>query len=405
MSSNRDSMVLQAQQLSPALTEWRRRIHARPELSFREFETSWMAADMLSEIKGMRVETGVGLETAVVGTLGSGEGPVIAIRADMDALSIREQNEVEYASVHEGVMHACGHDAHTAILLGAARLLGEAFASGACAGTVKFLFQPAEEDTDSNRLTGAPYMIQAGALDGADCVIALHVSPENPVGEIQVHAGYSMANVDVFEATINGTGGHGAYPHLGTDPVWMLAHVLQAIQGIVARRVSPLDPAVVSVCRIQAGTGSNIIPSQVYLQGTMRSYRPEVRQFLISELGNAFSVVEALGGSSTYDVTLGEPALYNDPRVTSFLKQTIEELYPDVRILDTPYGLGGEDFAHMAKKIPGAMIFLGCAVGDGRKRDLHTPVFDLDESCLPMGAAILAETAIRYLNGDYALQG
>jgi amidohydrolase len=396
-------MVIRAEQLANQIITWRRKIHANPELSFKEFATSKLVAETLTMIDGMKVDTNVGYTTAVVGTLSSGEGPTIAIRADMDALPILEGTSHSFASNQEGVMHACGHDAHTSILLGAAHLVAESFKKGEVHGTVKFIFQPAEESTDENQLTGAPHMVKAGALEGVDCIIALHMSPENPVGEVQVNAGFSMANVDVFEAKIMGTGGHGAYPHLGTDPVWMLGPVLQALHGIVARKVSPLDAAVISVGQIKAGSASNIIPTEVFLQGTMRSYKPEVREFLISELEKAFSIVELLGGSYTYGVTRGEPALYNDPRVNQFLKRSIQDLYPDCKLIETPFGLGGEDFAHMTKVVPGAMFFLGCAIQDGLQRDLHTPIFDIDEACLPMGAAIMAETAIRYLNKQYTL--
>ncbi|MBH8596496.1 MULTISPECIES: M20 family metallopeptidase [unclassified Thermoactinomyces] len=397
-------MAERAEAISDRITQWRRRIHANPELSFHEFETSRLVADILKEIPGMQVKTGEGLPTAVVGTLTTGQGPVIAIRADMDALPIREDTNHAFRSRNEGVMHACGHDAHTAILLGVAHLLSDSFQNEKIQGTVKFIFQPAEETTDDKGLTGARYMMKAGVLDGVDCAIALHMCPENPVGEVRVHDGYSMANVDVFEATIFGTGGHGAYPHLGTDPVWMLGPVLQALHGIVSRKVSPLEPAVISVGQIHAGSASNIIPSEVYIQGTMRSYDPAVRELLISELDKAFSVVTLLGGEYKLDVNRGEPALKNDPAVNRWIETTIRDLYPECRLIKTPFGLGGEDFSWMTQAIPGAMFFLGCALPDGVKKELHTPIFDIDERCLPIGAAILAETARRFLTGHYLLE-
>jgi amidohydrolase len=403
MAIHYESMVDRAQEMSDQLIKWRRKIHANPELSYQEYETSKFIADTLRTISGMTVEEGVGYRTAVVGTLSSGEGPVIAIRADIDALPIVEENDHGFCSNNKGVMHACGHDAHTSILLGVAHLLAEQFQTLEIKGTVKFLFQPAEESTDENGLTGAVHMIRAGVLDGVDCVLALHMSPENPVGEVQVNAGYSMANVDVFDAIIYGTGGHGAYPHLGTDPVWMLGPVLQALHGIVSRKVSPLESAVVSVGQVHAGSASNIIPSEVYVQGTMRSYDPQVREQLISEVEKALSIVDILGGSYKYSVVRGEPALKNDPTVNEWIKKTIQELYPACQLIQTPFGLGGEDFAHMAQRVPSAMFFLGCALPDGVKRDLHTPIFDIDERCLPMGAAIMAETARRYLDGLYKL--
>lgn len=403
MPVNNHSILEKAQVLFQSLSHWRRRLHANPELSFQEFYTSTFVVETLKTIEGMEIQTGIeetGLETGVIATLRSGVGPTIAIRADMDALPILESTNQEYTSRNSGIMHACGHDAHTAILLGVAHVLGELFKQGELQGTVKFLFQPAEETTDEHGLTGAPHMIQAGALKDVECVLALHMNPEDVVGEIKVHNEYSMANVDVFEGRIFGLGGHAAYPHLGTDPVWMLGPVLQAIHGIVARRVSPLEPGVVSVTRIHAGTASNIIPTEVFLQGTLRSYDPNVRELLISELEKAFSIVRILGGNYTFHVNRGEPALRNDATVNEWLSQTIRDLYPDCTIKNEPFGLGGEDFGYMTQVVPGAMIFLGCALADGIDRDLHTPIFDIDERCLPMGVAIMAETAKRYVKGE-----
>lgn len=199
--------------------------------------------------------------------------------------------------------------------------------------------------------------MEEGLLDDVDAVLALHMSPEQEVGNILIHDGYSMANVDVFEATISGTGGHGAYPHLGTDPIWMLGPVMQAIHGIVARQISPLDPAVISIGEIRAGSASNIIPSEVYLQGTLRSYSPKVREELIGKLHKAISIAEVLGGEYTFKAMKGEPALYNDKRINEVLKQHVKTLYPMMKIIDKPFGLGGEDFSHMAAKVPGAMFF------------------------------------------------
>ncbi|MFC4557675.1 M20 family metallopeptidase [Virgibacillus kekensis] len=386
--------------LHERLIRWRRHLHMNPELSFQEVKTARFVAGVLREIPGMKVEEGAGYPTAVVGTLSAGEGPVVAVRADMDALPIREENNVEYRSRHEGIMHACGHDAHTAIGLGVAILLGEFFSLGEVSGTVKFLFQPAEERADEHGSTGAPYMVKGGVLDDVDCIIALHMSPENTLGEVQVHDGYSMANVDVFEAKILGTGGHGAYPHLGTDPVWMLGPVLQALHGIVARRVSPLDAAVVSVGSIVSGSAGNVIPSEAVVKGTIRSYTPDVRKLVHRELDRAFSLVEVFDGKYGLEIKTEDPALYNDPGVNQVIRTVINNLYPEYELLDTPFGLGGEDFAHMTSAVPGAMFFLGCAVGDGVSRDLHTPNFDIDERILPVGVSIIAETVRRFLGSE-----
>lgn len=389
----------QALAMMPQLVAWRRQIHANPELSFREFETARLVADVLSRIPGMTVETGVGV-TGVIGRLGEGGGPTIALRADMDALPIQQVSDRSYRSQNPGVMHACGHDAHIAILLGVARMLGKRFSEGKINGEVRLIFQPAEEYTGTDGKTGAVHLIEAGVLNGVDQAVALHMAPEWPVGTIQVHDGYSMASVDTFQGTLYGTGGHGAYPHLGIDPTYLLLPVLQVLHGIVSRRVSPLYPAVVSVGQIRAGTASNIIPSEVFIQGTIRSYHPKVRERLIREVEQAFSLARQMGGDFTISIDRGEPVLYNDPEVNRYIIQSIRSLYPDFQIVRGPFGMAGEDFSYMTEKVAGAMFFLGCALPDGISRELHTPVFDIDERCLPVGTAILAETAIRVLKSE-----
>ncbi|MCM3118397.1 M20 family metallopeptidase [Neobacillus sp. MER 74] len=392
--------VVQANELSDRIIEWRRLFHQHPELSFQEFGTSKFVAETLKKIDGLEVETGIGVETSVVATLTQGVGPVIAIRADMDALPIKEENTHHFKSENEGIMHACGHDAHTSILLGTAHLLANKFKKEELKGTIKFIFQPAEESTDDKGLSGSPYMVQAGAYDQVDAAIALHMCPWLPVGAAQVNDGYSMANVDVFSAKIFGTGGHGAYPELGTDPIWMLGVVMQALHGIVARKIPALEAGVISIGQIHAGTASNIIPNEVNISGTIRSYTPEVRDLLSAELNKALSVVESLGGSFTLDVERGEPALFNDTRVNSYLLKSIEEMYPECQIVRRPFGMGGEDFGYVTQKLPGALFFLGSGTADGIKRDLHTPIFDIDENSLAMGAAILAQTAVHFLKDE-----
>ncbi|WP_240511850.1 M20 metallopeptidase family protein [Paludifilum halophilum] len=377
------------------MIEWRRRIHAHPELSFQEFATARLVAEELGAIEAMEVQTEVG-GTGVIGTLSGGPGPCVALRADMDALPITEANRCSYRSRRPGVMHACGHDAHTAILLGTARLLGEELTEGGLPGTVRFLFQPAEEDFGDDGRTGAPRMIREGALEGVDAVLALHMNPGLPHGSLQVNDGYTMAGLDTFRGTLSGTGGHAAYPHRGTDPTWLLLPVLQALHGIVARRVSPMEPAVVSVGRIHAGTASNVIPSEVEVEGTFRSYDPDIREGLIEELERAFSLAASLGGDYSFRVERGEPALKNDARVNRRVIEAVRTLFPDCKIHQGPFGMGAEDFSHMTAVVPGSMFFPGCALPDGI-RDLHTPYFDIDERCLSAGAAIMAESALRLL--------
>lgn len=398
------SIVEEANGLSGQLIQWRRTFHQFPELSFQEFGTSRYIAETLEEIGGIKVEKGIGTETSVVGTLTSGDGPVVAIRADIDALPIPEENKTAYRSKHEGIMHACGHDAHTAILLGVAKILADRFKKGEITGTVKLVFQPAEESIDEAGLSGSPYLMQAGVYDKADAAIALHMCPWLPVGEAQLNDGPSMANVDVFRAKIFGTGGHGAYPELATDPTWMLGPVLQAMHGIVARKIPALEAAVISIGQIHAGTASNIIPTEVEIEGTIRSYSAEIRDLLSLELQKSLSVVEPLDGSYSLEIQRGEPALVNSPAVNEKFIKTMQKLYPALRITKKPFGMGGEDFGYVTQKLPGAMFFLGCALQDGIQGDLHTPIFDIDENCLPIGVSILAQTAIDLLMDKTNLQ-
>lgn len=383
-------------ELQRQLIEWRRHFHRNPELSFQEIETARFVATTLSGFEGMTVRTGVG-KTGVVATLSNGPGKTVAIRADMDALPITEKSNHDYVSKNQGVMHACGHDAHTAILLGVAKVLAEKAKVHAFTGTIKLLFQPAEEATDHEGLSGAPRMMQEGALDDVDNIIALHVCPWHEVGVIQVNAGYSMASVDVFHATIRGTGGHGGYPHVGTDPVWMLGSVLQAFYSLPTRRLSPLDIAVASIGEINAGSASNVIPADVSVTGTLRAYCPKVREQLIDEVEKAFSIVEPLGGAYTFSVVRGEPALSNDSTVTQVIKEVVAAHKQTYKIVEEPFGLGGEDFGYMTQVVPGAMFFLGCMLPDGIRRDLHTNQFDIDERCLEIGVDLLVDTAIALL--------
>ncbi|WP_068674906.1 M20 family metallopeptidase [Oceanobacillus sp. Castelsardo] len=391
-------MLKRVERMEDKMIGWRRHLHSFPELSFHEIETSKFVVEKLQKIPGMKIQQAVGYPTAIVGTLTSGSGPTIAIRADMDALPILEKNDVSYQSKHKGIMHACGHDAHTAILLGSAHILSELFQERQLHGTVKFLFQPAEEHVDDTGLSGAPYMIQSGALNDVEAAVALHMSPENNFGEVQINDGYSMANVDVFKAQIKASGGHGAYPHLGTDPFWMLSHVLQSLYAIPGRRVTPLEPAVISVGKIQGGERSNVIPSIVELEGTIRSYSPEIRNSLLEEIYQSFQLVKNFGGEFQLQFIEEDPALYNDPQMNRYIRNAFSEIYPDFKLIDKPFGLAGEDFAHVAQNVPAAMFFLGCSLADGKERNLHTSYFDIDERVLSVGAAIFVEITRSFLD-------
>ncbi|UOE92237.1 amidohydrolase [Alkalihalobacillus sp. LMS39] len=388
----------EAKKIGSLLIKWRRHFHEYPELSFKEWKTALFVEEQLKSIPGMTVSRPNAIIPNVVGKLANGTGPTIAIRADMDALPIQEENDVVYASKHRGIMHACGHDAHTAIVLGVAKVIAQL--QDHFQGTIVFLFQSAEETTDEQNKSGACYLLEDGVLDDVDAAIALHMCPWLPVGHMQVHDGSSMANVDVFEGTIRGSGGHGAYPHEGSDPIWMLQYVLSYLYSIPSRKISPLEKAVVSVGEIQAGTSDNIIPTKVKLRGTIRSYEHDIRKCLTEEVTKAFALVAALGGEYDVHITRNEPALQNDTRVNQLIVSSIHDLFPQAHIHHKPFGLGGEDFGYISGRIPSSMFFLGCQRENEKKRELHTPQFDIDEQCLVQGTSILAATAFRYLNEE-----
>ncbi|MCC6606527.1 MAG: amidohydrolase [Anaerolineae bacterium] len=390
-------MLDKAKALHDELIRLRRDIHAHPELGFQEFRTSALVADTLTEL-GIDVKTGVG-RTGVVGQIGTGDGPTIAIRADMDALPILQKSDAAYKSQNPGVMHACGHDSHTAMLLGAAHLLKQSLADGGWNGNVRFLFQPSEEAFDENGISGATAMITDGALAGVDAVIALHVASDSPSGQLRFQDGYSLANVDSFKAWVRGGGGHGAYPHTGSDPLHMLSVILPAIYAIPSRRINPLRGCVVSLGQISGGAAPNVIPNEVYIQGTIRSFHDDVREQLWTEVENAFKLSELMGGRYQFQLDKGYPALYNDAEVNSWLREVAQEFGGETAVLNTEFGMGAEDFAYMAREAKGAMFMLGAAIDDGIARHHHTDIFDIDESVLPLGAAILAETAHRFVTG------
>lgn len=392
-------MLARAQALKDELIRLRRDIHTHPELGFQEFRTAALVADTLQEIGGMTIKTGIG-RTGVVAEMGTGDGPIIGIRADMDALPIKEKTGLAFASQNSGVMHACGHDSHTAMLLGVAHLLRQSMSEEGWRGRVRFLFQPSEEAFDSNGISGATAMIQDGAMDGVDKVIALHVISNIPSGEVHFCDGPSLANVDSFEAWIYGDGGHGAAPHEGSDPLHMLASILPDIYAIPSRRINPMHPCVVSLGMIHAGSATNVIPGEVHLAGTIRSYDQATREKLWHEVENALRLSEIMGGSYRFDLTKGYPAMVNHKLVNDWMRQVAHDLGHASAIKNEPFGMGAEDFAYMTQKAPGAMFFLGAEIPDDVMRNHHTDIFDIDEDVMPLGAAILAETARRFVTGQ-----
>jgi amidohydrolase len=383
------NMLERAREIKGQLVHWRRDIHGYPELGFEETRTAALVTEVLESL-GYRVRTGVG-GTGVVGDWGEGH-PIVAIRADMDALPIQEANDVPYASQIPGIMHACGHDAHTAIALGVATLLArEGFP-----GTIRFLFQPAEETSDEQGFSGAPRMVQDGAMAGVDAVMALHVHSGSPVGVITVDAGPTSAGVDSFWATVTGQGGHGAYPHKGVDPIYLSAHVILALHGIVSRRLDPFAPAVISLGAIHGGQATNVIPGGVELSGTIRYLDPDVQTQLHAEIERAVAVARTLGGDYELRIQTGSPPMINDPDIVDLLRKVGRDLLGGEQVQPRERGMGGEDFGYFCSLAPGAMFRLGCRI-DGDERRGHNPTFDIDERCLPMGAAILAEAALRLL--------
>jgi len=389
-------MLNRAKELQVKLTGYRHDFHTFPEVGFQEFRTSTKVAEILSALD-CRVQHNVG-KTGVVGELGQGL-PIVAIRADMDALPLQEDNQTSYKSQKPGVMHACGHDAHIAILLGVAELLSK---EEEFPGTVRFLFQPAEEVGDDEGMSGAPRMIQDGAMGGGvEMVIALHVSAHVPVGQIQIGAGPSSGGVDTFRASIIGMGGHGARPHETVDPIYLSAHVLLALHGIVSRRLNPYDPAVVSIGSIHAGNAENIIPNQVDILGTLRYTQHKVQEQIHAEIKKSFEVAKCLGGDYTLKFEIGSPPMINNEKVVNLIKQTAIDLIGSENVHPPQDGLGAEDFGCFSEMAPGAMFYLGSMV-EGDEREHHNSRFDVDDQCLPFGVAILAETALRFLrNGGF----
>ncbi len=301
------SLLEECKELSSLIIKWRRHFHQFPELGFNEVKTAEFVANLLEEF-GLKVKKKVG-KTGVVGLLGEGK-PCIALRADMDALPIQDIKSVEYASKVPGIMHACGHDAHVAMLLGVAKLLANK--EYLPRGSIKFIFQPFEEGQDKDGIGGADAMLEDHVLDGVDAIIGQHVNAELEAGVFQIKTGYFSAAVDTFSGEVIGKGCHGAYPHLGIDPVFISAQIINAVQAVISRKVDPLEPAVISFGTIQAGTAANIIPSKVELTGTIRSLNPSVRAQLKKELERVFQLSRNFGGNYRLKITEGYPSMDNN---------------------------------------------------------------------------------------------
>ena len=372
----------------------RRHLHQHPELSFQETRTAQEVADRVAAL-GYSVQRNVG-RTGVVAELDNGAGPCIALRADMDALPITEANTFEFRSTNPGVMHACGHDAHMSMLVGAARLLKDLKARDELPpGRIRLLFQPSEESSDEENKSGAVRMIEEGALRDVNAVFGLHVGAHLESGKFFLRTGPMMAGSDTFSVAIVGRSSHAARPHEGIDAVVLASHVVVALQTAVSRRISPFSQGVMSVGMINGGTAENVIADRVVLRGTLRYFEDKVRKTLRQELRNALAVAEALGARTELDLREGYPPVVNDAAMTELSRDCITNVFGDGAIADFEPMMGAEDFAFMQKEAPGAFMWLGAALE--KPREHHHPEFNIDERVLVKGASALAAFAVQAL--------
>jgi amidohydrolase len=385
--------LIAAQEIHDRLIAWRRHFHAHPELGEHEEQTARYVAEELRRM-GYEPRERFGGTFGVVADLrppatSSSANPAIALRADMDALPIQEETGVEYASQNPGLMHACGHDAHVAMLLGAARLLGERRTD--LKRGVRLIFQPAEEGPG-----GAAPMIAAGVLDGIEAVFGLHIWSEMPLGTLGTRPGAFMSSTNRLRIIVHGKGGHAAMPHQCVDPVVAAAQIILALQTVVSRGIAMTDSAVVSVTCLQAGSASNIIPELAELRGTVRTLSQATRATVLARIRQLAAGVAAAHGA-TADVTLedGYPALVNDPGVVDRALRAARQIgfTPD-QLVTMPAQGGAEDFAYYALKVPAAFLFLGARnEAKGCTYPHHHPRFNIDEDALPLGAALFAAFA------------
>lgn len=385
-------------EILPGVIADRRYLHENPELSFHEYETSKFVQQRLQSLGVDDIRAGIagtGVTALIHG--GKGKGHVALVRADMDALPILEENAVEYKSKHDGVMHACGHDAHTAMLLGLARVLMDR--RDEFKGTVKLLFQPAEELPPG----GAIQMIKEGVLEDphVDAVFGLHVAADMPAGQIGVRSGAGSAASDRFRITIQGKGGHAARPQVAIDPVVVGAYIVTALQTLVSRETDPLESAVVTVGALLAGQAMNVIPDTAELRGTVRTLTPEVRDLMQQRLTEiAEGVGTAMRAEVKVDYMRGYPSLQNDEAMAEIVRQAATEVVGEEKTIESKLGMGGEDFAYFSLERPGCFFRVGTRNEErGIVWGHHHPRFDVEEDGLAAGIATMANSVLRYLNG------
>lgn len=394
LSVDLSQIRLDIRNLQPRLSEWRRRLHQRPELGFQEHLTSQFVAQKLSEW-GIEHQTGIAKTGITAVISGNQPGPVLAIRADMDALPIQEANDVPYRSQHDGVMHACGHDGHTAIALGTAYYLSQ---HRNFPGTVKFIFQPAEEGPG-----GAKPMIEAGVLKNpdVDAIIGLHLWNNLPLGTVGVRSGALMAAVELFDCTIQGKGGHGAMPHQTIDSVLVSAHIVTALQSIVARNLDPVKSGVVTVGKLHAGHAFNVIADTAQFGGTVRYFDPALDGFFKERVERVIAgICESHGAHYTLDYWQFYPPTINHPDMANLVRSVAEQ------VVETPTGvvpecqtMGGEDMSFFLQEVPGCYFFLGSANADrGLAYPHHHPRFDFDETALSMGVEMFTRCVERFMH-------
>lgn len=387
-----------AEALQPKLVQIRRDLHQHPELSNREFRTAGIVAEHLKGL-GLSVQTGVA-HTGVVGLLeGTCPGPTVAVRADMDALPIQELNAVPYRSKFEGVKHACGHDVHTTVGLGVAEVLSQIRTT--LPGSVKFIFQPAEEGAPAGETGGAYLMLEEGVLENppVESILGLHVMPTLEAGKLGYHAGPVWASNDAIEVVVHGRKTHGAYPHTGVDAILVASHVLQALQTFVTRSVDVRDPLLISFGVIQGGNQFNVIADEVRLLGMMRCLSPEIRRAAPARIEELVrGITRSFGASHTLKVTPGAPVTMNHPGMVSRALPVLETAVGKENVLLQKPQMGAEDFACYAERVPGFYFMLGVRnEARGITEMLHTPRFDVDEVCLSVGVQAMSHLVIECL--------
>ncbi len=377
------------EQLFPVMVERRRYLHQHPELSFHEVDTPQFIADRLTEL-GIEVRTGVG-GRGVVGTIRGGKpGKTVALRADFDALPIQDEKTVDYRSTVPGVMHACGHDGHTATLLAVAEILVRQ--KEQLAGNVVLIHQHAEEVVPG----GARDMVADGCLDGVDVIFGTHLWSTTKLGTIGYRVGPVMAAADKFELTLFGRGGHGAKPHETIDAVVLGATVVKELQSIVSRRLDPLQQAVLTIGTLHAGNTFNVIADSAELTGTIRTFDPEVAEQIVHEMERTIKgVCDAAGATYSFTYERGYPAVVNHPEETNLLRTVASDIMGADHVFEIAPTMGGEDFAYYLQQVPGTFFFTGA--GDETFYPHHHPKFDFEEQAMQHAARILIEVTLRYL--------